>query len=65
MLRNQKAFVCSGCDICQQEKPANLMCTYILEGHDASTAEEACWCVCQDCLPIVEHVDNYFEDFVK
>ena len=64
MLRKESSFVCSSCDICQSEKDASLMCTFIVEAVD-STVEEVCWCVCEDCLPMIENVSCYYEDFIR
>lgn len=62
MLENRNTIVCSACDICHHEKPADLMCTYVLEGDNITGADQTCWCVCEDCLPILEKVDSYYQD---
>ena len=62
MLNADHDFVCSACDICKQEKPAQLMCTYVIDGVDSTSKELSCWCVCNDCLPVIANVHQYFED---
>lgn len=64
MLRKESSFVCSTCDICHSEKDASLMCTFIVVAADSNTIEEVCWCVCNDCLPMIENVSRYYEDFL-
>ncbi|KJR47828.1 hypothetical protein UF75_1783 [Desulfosporosinus sp. I2] len=65
MLRNDTSFVCSSCDICHLEKPASLMCTLIVKEVDLSSTEEVCWCVCKDCLPMIEKVSRFYEDAIQ
>lgn len=65
MLEPDHSIVCSACDICHQEKPAELMCTFVVEGEPAEKIEKTCWCVCEDCLPVLEKVNAYYEDAVR
>lgn len=65
MLTPKKAISCSRCDICRKDKAATLMCTYLIDILKPSPPEEACWCVCDDCLHIVEAVDRYYEDAIN
>lgn len=55
---------CSQCDVCGKQVEAEFMCTFVLnEDHNKETA---CWCVCQDCKPvIVEKVHEAFKPLVE
>ncbi len=64
MLRKESLFVCSSCDICHSEKSATLMCTFVVVAGDSTKSEEVCWCVCEDCLPMIENVSCYYDDFL-
>lgn len=65
MLRRESSFKCASCDICQLEKSASLMCTLIVKEMDSNTVEEVCWCVCQDCLPLIEDISGYYEGIIN
>lgn len=62
MLSVEKSFVCSSCDICGKEKSADLMCTFIVSPQAPTEPEKVCWCVCSDCVPVLEHIDEFYRD---
>lgn len=62
MLEREKSFVCSTCDVCREPKNVEFMCTQMLNPTNPAEPEKVCWCVCQDCLPVIESVDQYYEE---
>ncbi len=56
-------FKCASCELCGKELEANLTCSIIL--NDEHKTEEACWCVCKDCMKnFKENISDYYKELI-